>query len=690
MKPLRYLIPVAILCMYSTWVTAQLDRSTPPEAGPAPEIQFKNPPSFTLDNGLQVIVVENHELPVVNFQLTVDVDPVREGDAAGYVSAAGNLLRNGTEEKTKAEIDETIDFIGADLTTYENGMYASGLKKHAGTILEIMAEVLMKPVFPEEELDKYRKRQISNLRGGKTNPSFISGRVARKIRYGDHPYGELTTEQTIGNITREKCVDYYNSYYKPNVSYLVMVGDIRQEQAREMAEKYFGQWERGDVPEHEYDFPETDNGRRVAMVNRDDAVQSVISVTYPVDLQPGKEDAIPARVMNNILGGGVFSGYLMQNLREDKGYTYGARSQLSSDPLVGYFSAGAEVATEVTDSALQEFLYEMDRIRNEPVEAGHLKLARSAMTGSFARSLEDARTIARYALNTKRYNLPPDYYATYLQKAEQVGQQEVQQAAREYIRPDEATILVVGNQAKVRDRIARFASDEKVQLYTFQGEPVKESPAVSGDMTAEKVIEQYIRAMGGRDQINDIRDVKQIASVSMGPRTIVIETYRKQPDKMASRTLMNGNVMQEQVFNGEKAVVTAMGQTRELAGEQLESMKFQARMHKFLRYDELGVEISLEGTEAIDGNQAYKIKVTNPDGMVRYDYYDVNSSMRVKTKQTVQGPQGEVTQAQTYSDYRVVEGVKFPYRIDISGMQSMTMEVDSITVNEGIEDKVFE
>lgn len=690
MKRLRYLIPVALLCMYSSLAPAQLDRSTKPEAGPAPEIQFENPPSFTLDNGLQVIVVENHELPVVNFQLTVDVDPVREGDAVGYVSAAGNLLRNGTQEKTKAEIDETIDFIGADLTTYENGIYASGLKKHAGTILDLMAEVLMKPVFPEEELDKYKKREVSNLAGGKTNPSLISSRVARKLRYGDHPYGELTTEESIGNITRDKCVEYYSTYYKPNVSYLVMVGDIRQEEARAMAEEYFGPWEKGDVPEHQYDFPKTGEGRSVAMVNRDEAVQSVVSITYPVNLQPGEADAIPARLMNNILGGGVFSGYLMQNLREDKGYTYGARSQLNTDPLAGYFSAGAEVATEVTDSAIHEFLYEMDRIRSEEVAPDHLRLAKSAMTGSFARSLEDARTVARYALNTKRYDLPPDYYATYLQKAENVSQEEVQRVAGQYIRPDEATILVVGNQAKVRDRLARFASDEEVKLYTFQGEAVKESPAMPKDMTAEKVIERYIEAMGGRDQINSISDVKQTASVSMGPQTIVIETYRKQPNRMTSRTMVNGNVMREQVFDGEKGSVTGMGQTQELAGEQLESMKFQARMHKFLRYEELGVDISLEGTEALEGKPAYKIKVTNPDSMVRYDYYDVDSGLRVKTKQTVQGPQGEITQSQTFSDYREVQGVKFPYRIDISGMRNMTMKVDSIQVNEGIGDEIFQ
>jgi predicted Zn-dependent peptidase len=690
MKLFKYFIPVVLLSVIASVSTAQLDRSTPPEAGPAPKIQFDNPPSFTLDNGLEVIVVENHELPVVHFQLTVDADPVREGEAKGYVAAAGNLLRNGTKDKTKSEIDKAVDFIGADLYTYQNGIYASGLKKHAGRILNLMAEVTMQPVFPEEELDKYKKNQISNLTAGKTDPSQISSRVARKLRYGDHPYGELQTEATIENITREKCMEYHQTYYKPNISYLVMMGDIRQEEAREMAEEYYGDWQKGDVPEHQYDYPQTNDGRQVALVNKDDAVQSVISITYPVELQPGDEDAIPARLMNNILGGGVFSGYLMQNLREDKGYTYGARSQLNSDPLVGYFRAGAQVGTEVTDSAIHEFLYEMDRIRTEPVEKEHLKMAKSAMTGSFARSLEDSRTMARYALNTKRYDLPDDYYATYLQKAEQVSQDKVQETARKYVRPDQATVLVVGNKNKVQDKIARFADKEEVALYTREGEPVREAAAVPEDMTAQKVIENSIEARGGRENLSQIKDIQETASVSMGPRTIVIKTYREKPNKMAIKTMMNGSVVQEQVFDGEKGHVTAMGQTQELSGKQLETIEFQARMHKFLRYDELGVKLSLEGTETVEGKTAYKVKVTNPDGVVRYDFFDVDSGLKVKTKQTITSPQGERTSTQTFSDYREVNGVKFPFRRDVSGMRSMTVKVDSIKVNDGIEEAVFQ
>ena len=691
MKITPFILGTLLLCAFSTLSLAQLDRSTPPEAGPAPEIQFDKPPSFVLDNGLEVIVVENHEMPVVSFQLTVDADPVMEKDAVGYVSATGSLMRNGTKSKTKAEIDEAVDFIGADLVTYTNGIYASGIRSHAGTILELMSEVLTEPVFPPEELDKYKKKQISNLTAGKTNPSQISSRVARSLRYGDHPYGELPTEESIKNIDREKCQDYYNTYYKPNISYLVMVGDIKKDNAREMAEKYFGSWEQGTVPEHEYDFPQMNNGRRVALVNREDAVQSVLSITYPVRLKPGHSDAIEAKLMNNILGGGVFSGYLMQNLREDKGYTYGARSQLSTDPLVGYFSAGAEVGTEVTDSAVHEFLYEMNRIRTEEVDPEHLKLAKSAMSGSFARSMEDSRTVAQFALNTKRYDLPSGYYSNYLKKVDEVTAEDVQLAASKYILPDKATLLVVGNKKKVMEDIKGFAHDNQVEMYDFNGQRVqKKAMKMPEGMNASRVMDQYIEALGGREALKNIHDVKQTAHVEMNGQKLTIETYREKPDKMTTRMMMNGRLMQEQAFDGEKATVNAMGQSRQVTGKQLESLEFEAIMHKFLKYGELGVQLSLEGMEEVKGNPAYEVKITNPDGVVRYEYFDTQTGLKVKSKQTINSQQGEITQSETYSGYQEVAGVQFPYRIDVSGMRSMTMEVESIEVNQGIDPEIFQ
>ena len=692
MKILKFKIlsTIVSLLLIGGPLLCQVDRSEPPKPGPAPEIEFEEPTSFTLENGLEVIVSENHEMPLVSFQLAVDVDPVKEGEAVGYVSAASNLVRNGTSKREKAEIDETVDFIGASLNTFENGLYASCLSKHSDKLLDVMADVVKNPTFPDEEVDKYKKKSKSQLASSATDASFISRRVGKKLRNGDHPYGEIETEETIDNITRELCEQYHGQYYKPNTSYLVMVGDITPEMAKEYAEKYFGDWKKGEVPEHAYDFPERNKSPKVAFVNKEDAAQSVVSVTYPVDLQVGDPDAIQARVTNNILGGGVFSGYLMQNLREDKGYTYGARSTLSKDEEVGYFKASAEVGTEVTDSSVHEFLHEMNRIRNEKVDADHLSLVKNVITGSFARNLESARTKAQFALNTKRYDLPADYYSNYLKNVEAVSVDEVNKTAQKYILPDESIILVVGDKKKVADKLKRFAGNGQVELYNKIGEPVEEARALPEGITAEKVIEDYIEAAGGRENFKKVESFQQVGSVMMGARTITIKEFKVEPDKFANITEMNGQVVQKQVYNGDKAMVTSMGQEQEVKGEQLKNLKYEAKMFKFLNYDELGVELELQGVEQVDGEDAYKIKVTTPAGNHRYDYYSMDTGLRIKRKATQKTPQGEVTSIQKFSDYKEVNGIMLPHTINISGMRSMTLTVDSYKINEEIDTSIFE
>jgi len=670
---------------------AQLDRSVRPEAGPAPAITIGEHQSFTLDNGLKVIVVENHKIPRVSYQLSIDVDPVMENDAVGYVSMAGDLLRSGTQNKSKQEIDEQIDFIGGNLVTYSNGIYASSLTKHGDELLELMADVLLNPVFPEEELEKSKKQTISGLAASKTRPSAIASRVAQRIRYGDnHPYGEIQTEEKVKNITREHCVNYYNTYYKPNTSYLVIVGDINLKEAKEKAKKYFANWEKGEVPEHEYEVPKAPEKTKVVLVHQDGAVQSVINVTYPLELAPGDKDILPVRLTNDILGGGVFSGRLMQNLREDKGYTYGARSSISTDELVGYFNASAEVGTDVTPDAVNQFLIEMRRMRDEKVTEEHLDLVKNVRTGSFARSLERPQTIANFALNTERYNLPDDYYASYLKNLNNVSVDQVQEMAKKYILPQHSYVLVVGDKEKLMEELKEYSADGEILLVDDYGNPVEEAPEMDADMTAEKVYDMYFEAIGGKENLENIQDMKQEATTSMGGMTLNIVTYKKAPNKFKMEMLMNGNVMTKQLYDGEKGSVTSPQGTQELQGEQLEQMKYQAIMNQELKYDELGVKSTLKGIEKVNGKDAYKVEVILPNETKFYDFFDTETGLRLQTKTTAQTPQGEFTQVQSFTDYTEVDGIKFPFTISTSGMQNLTMEIQSIEINKGIEDSVFQ
>jgi zinc protease len=383
MQRIRHIFLFLLFLSLGAGLVAQEDfRKSAPEAAPAPAINLGDFVDFKLDNGLHVILVENHKLPRVSFQLYVDVPLHGEGDQTGVSNLAGSLLRTGTTERSKAELDEAIDFIGANLSTNARGMFGSTITKHRETLLSIMSEVLLQPSFPAEEFEKLKRQTASGLAQAANNPTAIASRVGDVLRYGkDHPYGELTTEATLENISLTDARAYYERYFHPNNSYLVMVGDLTLAETRRLAEAYFGNWETGKVDKFSITPPDKPRSRQVSFVARPGAVQSVVRITYPVNLKPGTKDAIQAGLLTNIILGSSFNGRLFKNLREDKGYTYGASSRIDSDPYVGYFDASADVRNEVTDSAVAQFLYELDRVGIEKVSEEELALGKAQIMG---------------------------------------------------------------------------------------------------------------------------------------------------------------------------------------------------------------------------------------------------------------------------------------------------------------------
>ncbi|MEE4176627.1 MAG: pitrilysin family protein [Bacteroides sp.] len=672
-------------------VSAQLDRSQRPEPGPAPVIQLGDFDTFTLSNGLQVIVVENRKVPVVSFQLSLNIDPIMEGDATGYVDMAGTLMSEGTKNRSKQEIAKEIDFIGGNLSTFSTGMFGSSLKRHQATLLDLMSDVLMNPTFPEEELQRNLTQSKSALEVSRNEGNFIAGNVARVAAYGsNHPYGEVTTPESLDNINRDLLVNYYQTYWKPNVAYLVIVGDIDKKEAKKLAKKYFGKWKKGDVPEMTYPTPVAPEGNRVAIGNRAGAVQSMVYVTYPVELTPGHPDVIKANVMNAILGGGVFSGRLMQNLREDKGYTYGARSNLSPDEVVGRFTASTEVRNSVTDSTVVEILGEMRRLISEPVSEESLQQLKNFMNGSFARSLESPRTIANFALNIKRYNLPEDYYATYLEKLAAVSVSDVQAMAAKYLKPDNAIIVVAGNRDEVAGSLEKFSTTGSVEFFDAFGRPVEAPKAVTGEVNAKQVIAAYVSAIGGYANVEGVEDVTITMTANVQGMTIEAVNKQKSPDLFYSAISMGGNIIQKQVYDGTRGKVSAMGQSQDITGDALTELKLQAALFPELRYDELGYQMELAGIEDLDGQEAYRIRFTSPSGSVRNEYFSVENGLRLSTQISQESPMGDMTVVTNYADYREVNGVLFPFTIKQQlGPQMLDMKVTSVEVNTGLGEDAF-
>lgn len=666
-------------------------RKTAPAPAAARDIKLGDYSSFDLANGLKVIVVENHKLPRVSYQLSLNNDPLIEGDKTGFTSFAGDLMSKGTKTKSKSQIDEAIDFIGANLSTSSSGVFATSLKKHSEKLLDIMSDVLYNPTFPKEEFEKLRKRTASGLATAKTNPEAIASNLRGVVNFGKaHPYGEVQTDETIKNITIDDCKNYYNTYFKPNNAYLVIVGDITPAEAKVQAEKYFGKWEKGtNIPGAKYNKPEEPKGAQVRFAHKDGAVQSLVNISYFVDLKPGSENAIKASLMNSILGGGIFSGRLMQNLREKKGYTYGARSSLNSDKLLGSFYAFANVRNAVTDSSVTEFLHEMKRIVAEPVSENDLKLAKTSTAGNFGRSLESPQTIANFALNTFRYNLPKDYYTNYLKNVDAVTVADIQMAAKQYIKPENCNIIVVGNKDDVADKLKKFDADGEVDFYDAFGKKLENKKVeLSADVTAQSVIDDYIDAIGGAAKLKAVKSLYTGMKASMMGQEATFETFQTSEGKFAMKMNMMGMVVQEGRYDGTKGMQSAMGKkTVVTEGKELDQLKKQSIMFEQLMYNNGKYKLELKEIENINGANCYKIMVTDPSGDISTEYYDVKTALLVRNVTS----NDKMTMTTDLKNYKDVNGVQIPHTTEISGVMptALVMEASNIEINKAFTDDIF-
>ncbi|MDD5571105.1 MAG: insulinase family protein [Bacteroidales bacterium] len=674
-----------LLLLLSLSISAQVDRSKQPAPGPAPEIKLGNYESFVLPNGLKVFVIENNKLPVISFSLIFNYDVVLEGVVKGYADFTGQLLKTGTTTRTKDQIDEQIDFIGAALNTSLNSMYASSLKKHTEKLLGIVSDIVINANFKQEELDKIKKQAKSALEAIQNDPNALSERVSPVVIFSKkHPYGEIMTEKSVDNVTLDICTNYYKSFFRPNISYLAIVGNTTMKEIKPLIEKYFGKWQKAEVPKNAYPTPIAPPLTAVAMVDKSDAVQSVINVTYPVDLKPGEEDAVKVRVMNAVLGGGI--ARLFVNLREKHGWTYGAYSAINPDILVSNFKAYTSVRNSVTDSALTEILGEMNRLVTEKVPEKELELVKNYISGNFALSLEEPQTLANFAINIERYNLPKDYYATYLKKIAAVTPDDVQAMAKKFIKPDNAYIFIVGNSSEIADKVKKFSVSGPITYYDFNGETYnykeKLKPAPSG-ITAESIIKNYIEAIGGEKSLGKINDYSTKLKGKVQGMELTFTFYKKAPNKSLLEASMNGKVVTTRIFDGTSGkIVSPMG-TQDLKDKELTDMKIQSVMFLELKYAELGIKINLLGTEKINDKEAYKIEFLTPNGNKYYYYFDITTGLKVRA---IEGEGGTID----YSDYKEIKGVKFPFTQAMTfGSQTVGFSVESLEVNTNIKDDFF-
>ncbi len=427
----------------------------------------------------------------------------------------------------------------------------------------------------------------------------------------------------------------------------------------------------------------------IAIVDRPQAVQSVVNITYPVELQPNDPNVIKSRVMNQILGG-AFSSRLNMNLREEHGYTYGANSRLSDDKFVGSFSASASVRNEVTDSAVAEFMHELEDIRKNTITEDEVQLAKNYLSGSFARSLESAQTKASFAINIATEDLPEDYYANYLKNIAATSADDITAMANKYIMPDKAYVVVVGKASEIADKLERFGTIKYFDEYGNEVDPSK--AALPEGLTADQVIASYLDAIGGVDKLKSIETLSMTYAGDVMGQALQVIQKKKIPGRVNIETKVGGNVMSRQLFNQGEASMLQMGNAVPLTDDMKAALAAEAYPVSEMGYADNGFKLELQGVEKVAGKDAYAVGVTDTGGNTTVNYYDVETGLKVQESRSVQSPQGETVMSTAISDYKEVEGILFPHTLSIplSPQMKASLTIEEISVNQPIEDSVFE
>jgi predicted Zn-dependent peptidase len=680
-----YLLLIVIL---TNSVLAQLDRSQRPAAAAAQKINIPASQVFTTANGITVILSENHKIPKVSIELSLGNTPRLEGSKAGLSNLTGSLLMSGTAARSKDQLDREIDFIGANLSAGSSSMYLSCLTKHLDKGLDLMTDVLYNANFPESEVERIRKQNLSGLQSTKADAGEMATNATLAVNFPGHPLGEIMTEATLQNITREDLIQYYKATFTPQGSYLVVVGDITRAQTEAMVTRYFSAWQGGPVYQSDLGKGQFDKGNRVIFVKKPGAVQSVVYVTFPIDIRAGHKDQLALNVLNGILGGGGFGTRLMQNLREDKAFTYGCYSSLNITENGSWMSAGGNFKNAVTDSAITEILKEFAGIIEAQVTDEELSLTKNNMAGGFARSLERPQTVARFALNTIKQKLAPDYYQNYLQQLEAITKADVLRVAQQYFTAKNCHIIVVGNE-EILPKLLVFDTDGKIEKLDAFGAPIKETK--SADITADQLIEAYAMAITGTTSkkalLKKVKTLKTYSreselSSAQIPFALTSTDYFWNGGNEASKMEMPGMVLQKSYYDGKSGYTFSMqGGREDLKAEEIAAKQKASGFIPELNYQINGMKYELKGIENIDGEDCY-VLYTNDGLAENFDYFSTQTFFKMRSTNIRKVGEETLETTTNYGDYKAVDGFKFAHSFSMSvGQMTLNGVVKTISVN---------
>jgi len=672
-----------------------IDRSIQPQQGKTPTIDLKEPTIFTLKNGLTVIVVENKKLPTFSLRISIDNPPSNEGDRSGLSQLSSALFGEGSKNVSKDVFNEEVDYLGATISMGMGFAYANGLSKHKERIFELLSDAALNPSFTQEELDKEKDKLITGLKSEENSPAAIAQRVTGILTYStDHPYGEFSTEESISKVTIKDIEGNYKQMFNPNNAYMVVSGDVEVEEIKDLVSKYFKNWKSSKKKlNSNIKSPVDVASTEINFIDMPDAVQSELAVLNITNLETKSEDHHAALVANYILGG-AFNSYLNMNLREENGWTYGARSSIARNKWTSAtFRATTSVRNAVTDSAVVETLKEINKIRDEFVSDEMLSTAKAKYLGNFIMSTENKSLLADFAVNIKTLNLPDDFYETFIEKINLVSKEDVKRVANKYLKPENLRIIVVGKGLDVADKLENINYNNTlipVKYFNKVGIQIEKpvfAKEIDASITVKNIFENHINAIGGVRKVQSVTSISITAAVTIPgapfkPNAIIKEKF---PNKSSMEmSVPNMGTLMTQKFNGEDGYIEQMGQKIPYEDDQKTEQKEKKGLFEEIYLDDSVAQIV--SLSPVDGKDIYKVQIKENS----FRFYEADTGLLIMTEETTVAMGNEIKTITKFSDYKEVDGIKYAFKREIiTGPQTIVIEADQVILNEEIADDFF-
>ena len=694
----------------------------------------------TLPNGMQVIIVLHHEQPLVAMRLLVRAGSLQDPpDKVGVANLASSLLDQGTTTKSAQQIADQIDFIGGVLGAGSNPdltfMNVIVMKDSFGVGLDLLADVARNPAFAEEEIDRQKEQIASSLQVNRGDPDYVASVVFDRLVYGFHPYGlpDSGTPETLARVTRADLQAYHRRYFVPNNMILAIVGDVTSEEALAGAQRVFGGWPRGEIPAPKTIDPPPPT-RRVIVIDKPDAVQTEIRAGQ-LAIARKHPDYMAWDLAVKILGG-EGANRLHRVLRSERGLTSGAAADMRASKFAGDYVAETDTRTETTGEVLRLMIDEFSRLPRERVFERELADAQAYLAGSFPLTIETPNEIATQVLNVVFYELPIEEIGTFRERVQRVTPDDVQRVARQYVRPDRLSIVLVGNAKAFIPQLRQIGITEfelipieqldltsaslRAERRTVSLPPEGGShmrlpasvwlPASAGsvafspvqaarttDARAGELLKRVVEAKGGLDLLRKVRTVVADAQTSFrmeqGTLASNTKTYVAYPDKFRVDASVQGAEI-VQVYN------SGVAWMRDPNGVHDAPAPMRAEFAAAVRRDTIPLLLAAaEGKLALrllpeegqDGRILRVIEISG-EGLPPVRLYIDMLNLIARQSFSIAGPDGRPMDAvEVYSDYRRVDGLQVPFMAELlhNGRPILSRTLTKVAVNGPLDDTLF-